>query len=277
MARGQRNERITDSELTNFGKTSVLRKTVMCKFNALNKCKKGSECQFAHSEQELAAKPDLSFTKLCGKLNAGGCSDPRCKFAHCLEELKELAPARSHDMRADDPSSAERTSVSTAENTVQPLQQQQQLGHQVVYGTLIALPVTSLLHYQCLQLPLVEETSNAAAAAMMQSQRYVPKDESTSPSDDFTSQHTAGKAALASQRRTWSRETSASSFSQDLQEQGDKNELLTQNTHMGSLPSLLPNRHDSEGENTSGAWSLLVKNTFLEFSDSNEVTRRRSC
>jgi len=65
-------------------------KTKMCNLFLLNLCKKGNDCPFAHSEDEIREKPNLEKTKLCpqfleeGKCNKGN----RCAFAHGEEELR---------------------------------------------------------------------------------------------------------------------------------------------------------------------------------------------
>jgi len=63
--------------------TSVLRKTKMCRFNAIGKCQKGKACGFAHATTELRPMPDLSYTKICPLLRkSGSCDDSCCRFAH---------------------------------------------------------------------------------------------------------------------------------------------------------------------------------------------------
>jgi hypothetical protein len=65
-------------------------KTKMCSLNALNICKKGTNCPFAHSEDELREKPNLYKTKLCDAfLQEGKCSKgENCHFAHGEDELR---------------------------------------------------------------------------------------------------------------------------------------------------------------------------------------------
>merc|ERR1719502_2658966 len=64
-------------------------KTEMCKFYLLGICNKGSACVFAHSENELKSRPDLSCTRLCRVfLQTGQCNDPKCCFAHSKDQLR---------------------------------------------------------------------------------------------------------------------------------------------------------------------------------------------
>jgi hypothetical protein len=65
-------------------------KTKMCNLHLLNICKKGKECPFAHSEDELREKPNLVKTKLCQDfLEVGQCQrGDRCSFAHGETELR---------------------------------------------------------------------------------------------------------------------------------------------------------------------------------------------
>jgi len=78
------------SEKRNHPKMSLqCMKTQICKFNLLGVCNKGSACAFAHSEEDLKARPDLSRTRLCQVLlQTGRCNVKNCTFAHCKEELR---------------------------------------------------------------------------------------------------------------------------------------------------------------------------------------------
>jgi len=64
-------------------------KTKMCSLYNLNICKKGKDCPFAHSEDELRDKPNLQKTKLCDALLRGECDKgDLCPFAHGEDELR---------------------------------------------------------------------------------------------------------------------------------------------------------------------------------------------
>jgi len=64
-------------------------KTKMCNLHLLNICKKGKDCPFAHSEDELREKPNLVKTKLCQEFLEGNCQrGDRCSFAHGESELR---------------------------------------------------------------------------------------------------------------------------------------------------------------------------------------------
>jgi len=64
-------------------------KTKMCNLYLLNICKKGKDCPFAHSEDEIREKPNLYKTKLCPAFLEGNCNrGERCNFAHGEEELR---------------------------------------------------------------------------------------------------------------------------------------------------------------------------------------------
>merc|ERR1740138_364990 len=69
-----------------------LHKTKMCAFNRSGECRYGSECSWAHSEEELKILPDLRKTRLCAAFQERGrCDDPRCAFAHGEEDLRSTA------------------------------------------------------------------------------------------------------------------------------------------------------------------------------------------
>eukprot|EP00437_Effrenium_voratum_P045341 CAMPEP_0181541682 /NCGR_PEP_ID=MMETSP1110-20121109/77527_1 /TAXON_ID=174948 /ORGANISM="Symbiodinium sp., Strain CCMP421" /LENGTH=102 /DNA_ID=CAMNT_0023673361 /DNA_START=107 /DNA_END=415 /DNA_ORIENTATION=+ len=52
----------------------------------------GKACNFAHADQELRERPDLSFSKLCFQFSAtGACKQGEsCTFAHGEHELQKL-------------------------------------------------------------------------------------------------------------------------------------------------------------------------------------------
>lgn len=66
------------------------RKTKMCRFYPLGDCRYGTECPYAHDEEEIERPPDLTKTALCVEFQAGGCTKAafRCPFAHGAEELR---------------------------------------------------------------------------------------------------------------------------------------------------------------------------------------------
>ena len=64
-------------------------KTKMCSLYNLNICKKGKDCPFAHSDDEIRDKPNLFKTKLCDAFLQGQCNKgEECSFAHGEEELR---------------------------------------------------------------------------------------------------------------------------------------------------------------------------------------------
>merc|ERR1740121_1286746 len=65
-------------------------KTKMCDFFREGRCKYGSECAFAHSQDDLADMPDLRKTRICRAFTQGKCNDQDCKFAHGQEELRPV-------------------------------------------------------------------------------------------------------------------------------------------------------------------------------------------
>jgi len=65
-----------------------MQKTRLCDFHKEGRCKYGSECAFAHSEEELRDMPDLRKTRLCRAFTQGKCKEVDCKFAHGTEELR---------------------------------------------------------------------------------------------------------------------------------------------------------------------------------------------
>lgn len=69
----------------------VCQKTKICSFYLRDACTRGKSCTFAHDEQELQPKPDLSCTKPCPDLlSIGHCTRPDCKYAHNDCEIRQL-------------------------------------------------------------------------------------------------------------------------------------------------------------------------------------------
>jgi len=71
--------------------------TQMCKFHAMGKCNRGSNCNFAHSFTKLRAKPNFAKTRLCPTILAGKrCFNlATCSYAHSKEEMRVAAQQRS--------------------------------------------------------------------------------------------------------------------------------------------------------------------------------------
>mmetsp|Transcript_87416 Transcript_87416/g.270644 ORF Transcript_87416/g.270644 Transcript_87416/m.270644 type:complete len:260 (+) Transcript_87416:99-878(+) len=65
-----------------------MQKTRLCDFHKEGRCKYGSACAFAHSQEELKDMPDLRKTRICRSFTQGKCSSTNCKFAHGNEELR---------------------------------------------------------------------------------------------------------------------------------------------------------------------------------------------
>eukprot|EP00427_Karlodinium_veneficum_P022259 CAMPEP_0169116380 /NCGR_PEP_ID=MMETSP1015-20121227/29861_1 /TAXON_ID=342587 /ORGANISM="Karlodinium micrum, Strain CCMP2283" /LENGTH=216 /DNA_ID=CAMNT_0009178927 /DNA_START=71 /DNA_END=721 /DNA_ORIENTATION=- len=65
-------------------------KTEMCSFHAVGRCKRASACKFAHSFDEIEARPNLTKTSLCKAWQKGQCALPaaRCQFAHDADDLR---------------------------------------------------------------------------------------------------------------------------------------------------------------------------------------------
>jgi hypothetical protein len=74
---------------------SLLTKTVMCKFFAANKCRKGIRCPFAHEASELVVPPNLYRTQLCATFRKTGtcAAGDSCDHAHFRSELRSLPEA----------------------------------------------------------------------------------------------------------------------------------------------------------------------------------------
>lgn len=77
--------------------SSQMQKTKMCDFHRDGRCKYGSECSFAHDEEELKGVPDLRKTRMCRAFTQGKCNDVECKFAHGNVELRKVDLAKEND------------------------------------------------------------------------------------------------------------------------------------------------------------------------------------
>jgi len=86
-----------------------LRKTKLCTFNSKGWCKDGSECNFAHGEEELRNPPVFHKSQLCTYFAHGDCkSGWACRFAHGVEDLRgqrarrrRFAPGTQHPQLHD--------------------------------------------------------------------------------------------------------------------------------------------------------------------------------
>lgn len=73
--------------LKSFAKT--LWRTRLCKHYLKGTCRYGSNCGFAHSDDNVNDRPDLVKTRLCSRFQKGFCTKgDKCQFAHGLAELK---------------------------------------------------------------------------------------------------------------------------------------------------------------------------------------------
>jgi len=71
-----------------FDVRTNLRKTRLCNKYPRGLCRLGANCNFAHSESDLAHTPNLAKTKLCHDFFRGVCVDTECKFAHGYDDLR---------------------------------------------------------------------------------------------------------------------------------------------------------------------------------------------
>jgi len=64
-------------------------KTKMCPYFPRGRCRRGNECNYAHSKAELRPSPSLRKTRLCERWREGVCPLPAsaCPFAHGEEDL----------------------------------------------------------------------------------------------------------------------------------------------------------------------------------------------
>eukprot|EP01053_Blabericola_migrator_P002187 Blabericola_migrator_1__2186@NODE_1601_length_4192_cov_84_630788_g231_i2_p3_GENE_NODE_1601_length_4192_cov_84_630788_g231_i2NODE_1601_length_4192_cov_84_630788_g231_i2_p3_ORF_typecomplete_len262_score13_65zfCCCH/PF00642_24/3_1e06zfCCCH/PF00642_24/0_057zfCCCH/PF00642_24/2_4e05zfCCCH_3/PF15663_5/2_5e12zfCCCH_3/PF15663_5/1_1zfCCCH_4/PF18044_1/1_7e06zfCCCH_4/PF18044_1/5_5e03zfCCCH_4/PF18044_1/1_6e02zfCCCH_4/PF18044_1/39Torus/PF16131_5/0_00012Torus/PF16131_5/4_8Torus/PF16131_5/23zf_CCCH_4/PF18345_1/1 len=60
----------------------------LCPFYLRSKCTKGSNCTYAHSQEEMRVGVSLHKTKICNLWKQGLCEDNNCSFAHGDHELR---------------------------------------------------------------------------------------------------------------------------------------------------------------------------------------------
>ena len=83
----------------------LLRKTQLCSaFQETGECAYGAKCHFAHSQDELQDKPDLTATSLCKYFaKKGTCSaGSECKFAHQTVEAFKASKSEAAVVAAND-------------------------------------------------------------------------------------------------------------------------------------------------------------------------------
>lgn len=108
----------------------MFEKTRFCKFHARGRCRRGTQCTFAHSNEELQPRPDYFKTQLCVDFfrNASCTMAELCRYAHSPEEVrrirhvKDSAPEPRQDSaaRARGPRRDERSSQMQREAPLQP-------------------------------------------------------------------------------------------------------------------------------------------------------------
>lgn len=102
-------------------------KTKICKFWENNQCQRGSSCVYAHGAHELCETPNLEKTALCFKvLKGGSCSNPDCKFAHSVVELR-ASVSKAHLSRIRRVGRAEAAGRSEQQETQDTFDEVQQL------------------------------------------------------------------------------------------------------------------------------------------------------
>eukprot|EP00746_Dinoflagellata_sp_MGD_P074421 gnl/MRDRNA2_/MRDRNA2_300630_c0_seq1.p1 gnl/MRDRNA2_/MRDRNA2_300630_c0~~gnl/MRDRNA2_/MRDRNA2_300630_c0_seq1.p1 ORF type:complete len:347 (-),score=48.72 gnl/MRDRNA2_/MRDRNA2_300630_c0_seq1:216-1256(-) len=69
-------------------KVEGLTKTELCKHYRRGYCARGVNCAYAHGQEQLKPKPNLSKTKMC-RFSRRGCQNPYCTYAHAEEELRD--------------------------------------------------------------------------------------------------------------------------------------------------------------------------------------------
>ena len=68
---------------------SRLFRTALCRLFQGGTCNR-RVCNFAHGEEELRKKPDLTKTRMCHfVIDRGSCRDANCRFAHDQSELRD--------------------------------------------------------------------------------------------------------------------------------------------------------------------------------------------
>lgn len=69
---------------------SAIQRTRLCRYYAKGCCNKGVACPFAHGQQELVERPDLTKTSMCRAWRTGlSCAyGDECLFAHGSQELR---------------------------------------------------------------------------------------------------------------------------------------------------------------------------------------------
>ena len=77
----------------------LFRKTKLCAFFQRGQCNKGRECGFAHGEQDLSVRPNLTKTVMCSAwLRRRSCrAGKACTFAHGAAELRREPPTDARD------------------------------------------------------------------------------------------------------------------------------------------------------------------------------------
>ncbi|CAE7431328.1 FPR1, partial [Symbiodinium natans] len=82
-------------------KKRFYKQTRLCSFNLVGACKRGSACNFAHSEIDLKEMPDFSKTRICKNFMAGKCElGSACSFAHGQQELIQAKKANKKSKAA---------------------------------------------------------------------------------------------------------------------------------------------------------------------------------
>lgn len=97
------NQRLAPRRSTENGQSqTAFLKTKMCSFHLLGACSRGSNCRYAHSEQDL--NPDSFYrTRFCkSKIRFGKCDNKDCTYAHTKDELRLPTHAEAADDDAED-------------------------------------------------------------------------------------------------------------------------------------------------------------------------------
>lgn len=113
------------------------RKTKRCPWFSKGKCWLNDQCNYAHDDNELHDRPDLSCTRIC--VQGSNCSDVHCRFAHSYTELRSTdvffrtklckywasgvkCPCGIHCRHAHGTQQLRRIQLDTFHDTVQPSQ-----------------------------------------------------------------------------------------------------------------------------------------------------------